>query len=120
MKKILLLFVIFCAFLSCQKKSDLENQIIADLVGMLHNKVEVKELSIKQISKTDNQTQTILFDCALNFTDNLYKDNGTLAFSKGTKVKESNNLFVYQQNGNILRLVKLEFGKSETVILGTK
>jgi hypothetical protein len=111
MRKILLPFVLLFALFSCQNKSEIENQITADLVGMLHNKAEVKELSIKEILKKDNQAQAVVFDCTLHFTDNLYKDDGTLAFGKGMEVKEKNNRFFYQEIGNTLKLIKLEFGE---------
>jgi len=115
MRKILLPFIISFVLFSCQNKPEIENQITADLVGMLHNKAEVKELSIKQISKTVIQTQAILFDCTLLFTDDLYKDDGSLAFKKGMEITEKGNVFYYSLNTSKPTLVKIEFGETSTI-----
>lgn len=115
MRKILLFLVPLFALFSCQNTTKIESQITADLVGMLHNKVEVQELSIKRISTTDDQTKTIIFDCALYFIDDLYKDDGTLAFKKGMRVIEKSNAFTYVQNAEYLKLVRLQFGQTTQI-----
>lgn len=115
MKKILLSVVISFVLFSCQNKTEVENQIIADLVGMLHNKAEVKNLVITQISKTGIHSQAIHFDCTLFFTDDLYKDDGSLAFRRGMEITEKGNVFYYSQNINKPILVKIKFGETSTI-----
>ncbi len=115
MRKILVPIAILLAFFSCQNTPEIENQITTDLIGMLHNKAEVQELTIKHISRNDNQTKTVIFDCSLYFTDDLYKDDGTLAFKKGMRIIEKNNAFIYVQNAEYLKLVRLQFGQTTQI-----
>lgn len=81
---------------------------------MLQNKAEVLELSIKDISDTNSSTESLLFDCTLYFTSDLYNENGKLAFNRGMKVQETNNLFVYEKINNKLKLVRLKFGETKS------
>jgi hypothetical protein len=89
--------------------NEFENQINNDLLGMFYNKVEIKNLVIKNIENTGTYEKNISFDCSLLFTDDLYKDNGALAFNKGLLVNKENNVFRYVKNGNYWKLIKTEF-----------
>lgn len=100
---------------SCSNYSKFDKQIKLDLSGMLQNKVDVEEVLVTKITDFDANTQKVTFDCKLHFTDDLFKENGSLAFKKGMKVTEKNNTFYYVTNGTQIRLIKLEFGEVEKV-----
>ncbi|MGC4100386.1 hypothetical protein [Ferruginibacter sp.] len=120
MKKLKQLILIFALFLlhSCNSNSSIESQIKSDLTGMLQNKARVKNIEVKKISTEIHQTKKIIFDCTLEFTDNLYKDDGALAFTKGMVITEKNNSFTYEQTGSSHKLIELEFG--QTVLISDK
>ncbi|MBS1511014.1 MAG: hypothetical protein JST86_09245 [Bacteroidetes bacterium] len=117
MKKLKQLRWIFALILvhSCSNSGKFDSQIKLDLSGMLQNKVDVEQVSVTNVTDFDAKTQKVTFDCKLHFTDNLYKDDGILAFKKGMKVTEKNNVFYYFVAGKQLKLIKLEFGKSSEI-----
>lgn len=118
MKKIIGLLFLGFAFclLGCQNSNNFENQIRSDLLGMLHNKVEVEQILVKQVTKKADGLQEVIFDCQLHFIDDLYKEDGSLAFKKGLLVKETGNLFKYSPIGNAIKLVDFEFGSTIVIM----
>ena len=116
MKKVFVL-AITIILLSCNNNSDnkYKDQITTDLLGILQNKAEVENIQIKNVSTIENNIQKITFDCTLHFKSDLKKDNGNVAFKKDCTVQETDNVFIYDKTNDILKLVKLEFGKTSAV-----
>ena len=103
---------------SATNDNEFENQLKTDLIGMLHNKVIVKNIDIKNVddnSSSTNKVKEITFDCTLLFTDDLRKENGGLAFNKGMTVIEENNIFTYTKENDAWKLTKLFFGSAHSV-----
>lgn len=110
----LLWLVVFCSP-SCKTNNKIEIQVKSDLVGMLHGKVQIEQILIHGVTKNSDGNQQVNFDCQLYFTDDLYKDNGELAFKKGLRVHEKGNIFIYSDNEANIKLIGFEFGESRVL-----
>lgn len=112
----ILCLIIAVWLVGCKNGNDnFNNQIQADLLGMLHNKVEVEKIFVKRVTSNANGEQEVIFDCQLHFIDDLYKEDGALAFKKGLIVKETSNVFKYSTNGDSKKLVGFEFGDTQVI-----
>lgn len=100
--------------MASNSNEEFEIQIKNDITQMLHDKVEVKNIAVRNTSTPQENVKKITFDCLLYFTADLYNDNGSLAFNKGMTVEEAANTFSYQREGKRWRLIKTQFGTTKS------